>query len=115
MDEFELEEFFEDVLVVSPYFTIDREKTCIGKGRWVYRLSQIVTSDFFNFFKKFGEVTYPLGEQYPFYLLQSPGKFQMSGLLNTSEVKIIPRLHSKKEIHLEIQSCFIQYCQSLNE
>lgn len=109
----ELEELYEEVLEPNPYFTLDREKTCIGKGRWVYRLSQNITQNFFHFFSEFGEVTYPLGEQYPFFLLQSPGAFQMSGLLHTPEVKIVPRLNSEKDIHLKIQDCFIAYCQSL--
>lgn len=75
----------------SPYYQLNRKKSCIGKRVLVYEVPYPIQSSFFELFES-GELSFPLGENYPFYQLNIPGRFVLTGLLQGKDFKMVPRI-----------------------
>jgi hypothetical protein len=110
MDEEDIEEESPLLDFKNEYIQVIKKKSCIGKNIWVYKLSKIISTELFTLFPD-GQLNYPLGEKYRFYNFQSKGKFLMSGILDTDEIKVIPGLSSGSSIKLEIERKLTDYCQ----
>ncbi|MFN8577730.1 MAG: hypothetical protein U0354_12810 [Candidatus Sericytochromatia bacterium] len=91
------------------YLKIIREKTCIGKNVWVYKLSKNIDDLLLDFLKQDSNLTYPLGEKYPYFVIQSVGKFVISGIKGENEIKVVPRLTANSEIRKKIEQNLIQF------
>lgn len=74
----------------SPYFQLDRSKSCIGKRILAYSLRFPVEPALFDALE--GQLSYPLGENYPLFHFDLPGRFAATGLLQSQELKIVPRI-----------------------
>ena len=97
---------------VSPYFTLDQEKSCIGKRIFVYHLSKAIEADFFDDLVFAGELTFPLGESYSFFQFTCPGQFVMTGLFKGNELKVAPRFKaSLPEVRQKVEAAFNLYGQ----
>lgn len=110
MEEDLSEDEIEQLDFKNDYISVIREKSCIGKNVWVYKLSKNINSELFSFFPE-GVLTYPLGEKYKFFNFQSTGKFAMSGILATDEIKVVPRLSIGSEIKLQIEDKLTEFCK----
>lgn len=98
--------------MVSPYFTLDQEKSCIGKRIFVYHLSKAIEADFFDILAFAGELTFPLGEIYSFFQFTCPGQFVMTGLLKGHELKVAPRFKaSLPDVRQKVEAAFNLYSQ----
>lgn len=97
----------------NDYLKIVREKTCIGKNVWVYKLSKNIDDLLLDFLKKDSNLSYPLGEKYPYFVIQSTGKFVISGIKGESEIKVVPRLTADSDIRKEIEQKLILFLKDL--
>lgn len=97
--------------IENEYLKIVREKTCIGKNVWVYKLSENINDSLINLLKEEGNLNYPLGEKYPYFVIQSLGKFVISGIKGENELKLVPRLTVNSSIRKEIESKIITFLE----
>lgn len=94
----------------NPYFTLDRKKSCIGKRVLVYHLTHPVQRSLFETHLTEGTLSFPLGEHYPFYSVDCPGKCTITGLLGNTELKMVPRIRADLlEVRIWFESALNSY------
>ncbi|PIQ25690.1 hypothetical protein COW36_09980 [bacterium (Candidatus Blackallbacteria) CG17_big_fil_post_rev_8_21_14_2_50_48_46] len=110
-------DFWEDWGSTSnPYFQLNREKSCIGKRIFVYHTPLSIQTSFFTDYLPSGELSFPLGEHCPFYQFSSPGFFVITGLLNDTEIRVVPRLKaSLREVCQVIETSLENYGKQKGE
>lgn len=100
-------------LIQSKYLKVIREKTCIGKNVWVYKLLKDIDDSLINFLKENNQITYPLGEKYNYFIIQSTGKYVISGIKGTNEIKVVPRLTANSDIRINLENSIINFLENL--
>lgn len=94
----------------SEAFVLNRAKSCIGKRVFVYQLSVPVARSLFD--RLSGSLSFPLGEKYPFYQFDSPGRYVITGLLGDCELRLVPRLAaSAHDVCREAEAGFEAFCR----
>ncbi|MFN8670495.1 MAG: hypothetical protein U0457_00235 [Candidatus Sericytochromatia bacterium] len=102
--DFDLDDF-------SNYVTLNTKKTCIGKKNYAYNLSLNIELDFFNLFENNYILSYPLGEKYKYFSADFTGKYTLTGILGTNEIKMILKFSASINEKKEFEKLLIKYCQ----
>ena len=106
MDEPEFDTF---ELPENDYIKIVRSKTCISKSIFVYNIPLKINSSFIQTFSNQSQLTYPLGEKYPYFNINYPSKYLISGIIGENELKLIPRILAKGSIRKEFEDQLISW------
>lgn len=109
-----MNEDFDEALEINdnPYISIDRKKSCVGKNIWVYKLSCNIDKNFLDNLIDESVLSYPLGEKYGFFQIQSKGKYVIRGIINTNEIKLVPRLDAGYQVRLNIEKKLTELCKN---
>lgn len=96
----------------NSYLEIVKEKTCIGKNVWVYKLAKNIDKNIIDYLTINNQINYPLGEKYGYFIIQSTGNYVISGILGSNEIKLVPRLSANYQVRIELEKKIISFLEN---